>query len=78
MHDFHSPISRNTQLSRNFRAICAGQIFFLISYLFYMMKMFEQNVESELGDSSGEYEIAAGRNRRGRRTDAVRDVTHMK
>ena len=30
--------------------------FFLISDLFYMMNMFEQTVESELEDSSGEYE----------------------
>ena len=46
------------------------------------MKMFEQTVESELEDSSGEYETAAERNSRDRRADAVRDVicdvTHMK
>ena len=44
--------------------------------------MFEQNVESELENSSGEYETATERNSRERRTDDVRDVicdvTHMK
>ena len=47
-----------------------------------MVKMFEQNVESELENSSGEYETATERNSRERRTDDVRDVicdvTHMK
>ena len=39
-----------------------------------MMKMFEQTVESELEDSSGEYETAAERNSRDRRADGIRDV----
>ena len=39
-----------------------------------MMKMLEQTVESELEDSSGEYETAPERNSRDRRGDAVRDV----
>ena len=56
--------------------------FFFISDLFYMMKMFEQNGESELEDSSGDYETAVGGNSRDRRPDSVRDVicdvTHMK
>ena len=46
-----------------------------------MMKMFEETVESELEDSSGEYETAVERNS-DRRADAVRDgscdVTHVK
>ena len=64
------------------RTIFAGEIFFFISDLFYIREMLEQNVEIELDDSSGEYETAAERNSRDRRTDAVRDVicdgTHMK
>ena len=46
------------------------------------MKMFEQTVESELEDLSGEYETTAERTSRDWQTDAVRDViydvTHMK
>ena len=45
-----------------------------ISEFIYMMKMFEQTVESEMKDSSGEYETAAERNIRNRRADAVRDA----
>ena len=41
---------------------------------FYMMKMFEQTVESELEDSSGEFETAAERKSRYRRADSIRDV----
>ena len=36
--------------------------------------MFEQNIESELDDSSGKYKTAAERNSLDRRADAVRDV----
>ena len=42
------------------------------------MKMFEQTVETELEDSSGEYETAAERKSRDRRADVVRDVTPLK
>ena len=53
-HDFHSPISSSHKAPR---AIRAGEIFFLISDLFYMMKMLEQNVESELEDSTGSMKL---------------------
>ena len=40
--------------------------------------MFEQTVESELEDSSGEHETATERYSRARRADVVRDVTPLK
>ena len=43
-----------------------------------MMKMFEQTLEGELDDLSGEYETTAERNSRYRRVDAVRGVTPPK
>ena len=59
-----------------------GKIFLLISFLFYMTKTLEQNVESELEDSSSENETAAERSSRDRQADAIRevicDVTHVK
>ena len=51
-------------------AVWAGEHF----RFFYTIKMFEQTVESELEDSSGEYETAAERNSRDRRAGAVCDV----
>ena len=44
-----------------------------ISQFFHIMKIFEQTVESELEDSSGEYETEAERISRNRRADAVRE-----
>ena len=41
------------------------------------MKMFEQTVESVMENSSGKFEIAAERNSRDQRADAVRDVTPL-
>ena len=43
-------------------------------FFFYMMKMFEQTVVSELEDSLGEHETAAERNSRDRRANVVRDI----
>ena len=78
MNDFHSPIFQKTQSP----SCHLRRRVFLISACFYMMKMFEQTVESEVEDSSGEYETASERNSRYRWADAVRDVicdvTHMK
>ena len=70
MHDFHSLFfegqkSPSCHLRRRD---------FLISDFFYTMKMVEQTFESELEDSSGEYETAAEINGSDQRTDAVRDV----
>ena len=51
------------------------QVWFARNFkIFYMMKTFEQTVESELEDSLGEYETAAERNSGDRRADIVRDV----
>ena len=69
MHDFLSPIFRKTQSTSCHRR---RRDFFKISYLFYLMKMFEQTVESELEDSSGEHETATERYSRARRADVVR------
>ena len=79
MHDFPSPFFERHKVPRD---ICAREISFLISDLFYMRKMFEQTVESELEDSLGEYGTAAESNSRDRRSDSVRgvicDATYMK
>ena len=67
MHNFDSPIFRKTQSPSCHLRHRKFQIF-------YIMKMFEQAVESELGDSSGEYEAAAEGNSCDRGAGAVRDV----
>ena len=52
---------------RHFQAAQETQVWLLEKSFFYMMKMFEKIVQSDLEDSSGEYETGAERNSRDRR-----------